>query len=149
MQNQANAIFFNTYQVKTALLLSTNWYYDYLLNKTWREFGDQVLTFNLSSCQLAPFSSGNLSAINVISSKPREIAGDDNVTLEMQTVAHGNTIILSPRLRHLSSFAPDPIDIQYRSYYFQLSPQDLSAGRPLFSLFLLLPNWFPKLACQI
>jgi len=40
----------------------------------------------------------------------REIAGDDNVTMETWKVARGNTIILSPKLCHQSSVAPCSID---------------------------------------
>ena len=55
--------------------------YDYQLSKVWQNFGDHVLTFNFFVVMATgSYSRGNLSGVDVVGRKVREIAGVDIVT---------------------------------------------------------------------
>ena len=74
----------------------------------------KVTRFKRSTCVVSratgSVSGSHLSTFDIISSKACEIAGDDIVTMDTREVARGNTIILSPNLRHQGSVAPYSTD---------------------------------------
>lgn len=129
------------------LLLSIDWYYDYLLsNKARRKLSDhwgfnvQLVLLSLST---GSFSSGNVSALTSLAVKRAKLRATILLPLETRKVACGNTVISSPNLvRALLNW--------YTMMIVSLSGfPSKSLYRPSFSLLLLLPNQFRKFSCQI
>lgn len=81
-----------------------------------RKFGVQFSTFNFVVMATGSVSISNLSAFEVIGSKAREIAGDVIAAAETRNVARGNTVVLSPKLRHQSSVMPYSTNSRRTSY---------------------------------